>query len=249
MSTIEKNKEIIQKIYEQALNKRDLEILNNYISDEFVGIAGKKGVAAFQEPAQMLIKAMPDVQWTVQEIIAEGDKVMVKWKIQGTSKAPFTGFGPTGKAVSNEGMGIFTFKNGKIISTQVLTDRVGFLQQLEVLPQDLSGLATKKQNRVLFIDKFQMPASSREEFIERMNMNRGFIKNQPGFIEDAAYEYVDDKGILHLVTVAQWQSMEAIEKAKEAVQAEYKRIGFDRNELYKRLQITVDRGVYNIVKE
>src|SRR5690349_13866302 len=60
MSTIEKNKEIIQKIYEQALNKRDLEILNNYISDEFVGIAGKKGVAAFQEPAQMLIKAMPD---------------------------------------------------------------------------------------------------------------------------------------------------------------------------------------------
>lgn len=249
MSTTEKNKEIVQKIYDEAMNKRNMDILNNYISDEFTGIAGKKGVTAFQEPIQMLIKAMPDVQWTIQELIAEGDKVMVKWKIQGTSKAPFTGFGPTGKITTNEGMGVFTFRNGKIVSSQVLTDRLNFLQQLEVLPQDLSVLAVKKQDRVLFIDKFLMPVSSKQEFHDRMNMNRNFIKNLPGFIEDDAYEYEDDKGNLVVVTVAQWKSMEAIEKAKEAVQVEYKRVGFDRNELYKRLQITVDRGVYNVVKE
>jgi predicted ester cyclase/heme-degrading monooxygenase HmoA len=248
--TSEKNKAIVQKIYGQALNKRDLDILKDYVSDEYTGIAGKKGVAAFEEPILMLIKAFPDIQWTVLELIGEGDKVVVKWKIQGTHKGQFTIYAATGKTASNEGMAIFEFKDGKIISGQVLTDRLGFLQQLEILPQDLSKLANNNHaNRVLFIDNFRMPVSSRTEFFERMNMNRNFIKHLPGFIEENAYEFVDDKGTLHVVTVAQWQSKEAISKAKEAVQAEYKKQGFDREELYRRLQIEMDRGIYTDVKE
>jgi predicted ester cyclase/heme-degrading monooxygenase HmoA len=246
----EKNKAIVQKIYEQALNKRDLGILKEYISDEFTGIAGKKGVAAFEEPVLSLFKAFPDIQWTILELLGEGDKVVVKWKIQGTHKEQFTCYAPTGKTASNEGMGIYEFKNGKIVHVQVLTDRLGFLQQLELLPQDLSKLAGKNHaNSVLFIDKFRMPVSSKKEFVGRMNMNRNFIKNLPGFIEDHAYEYVDDKGTLFVVTVAHWQSMEAIGKAKEAVQAEYRKIGFDREELYRRLQIEMDRGIYTEIKE
>jgi predicted ester cyclase/heme-degrading monooxygenase HmoA len=246
----EKNKAIVQKIYEQALNKRDLDILKDYVSDDYTGIAGKKGLAAFEEPILMLIKAFPDVQWTVQELFGEGDKVIVKWKIQGTHKGQFTSYAATGKTASNEGMGIYEFKNGKIVNVHVLTDRLGFLQQLEILPADLSQLANKNHtNEVLFIDKFRMPVSSKKEFYERMNINRNFIKNLPGFIEEHAYEYVDDKGTLHVVTEAHWQNREAIGKAKEAVQAEYKKQGFDREELYRRLQIEMDRGVYTEIKE
>lgn len=250
MHTKENNKEIVQKIYEQALNKRKLELLNDYVSPDFVGIAGKKGVAAFEEPIQMLINAFPDIQWTIEELFGEGDKVVVKWKIKGTHTNPFTYIAATGKTASNEGMGIYEFKDGKIAAVQVMTDRLGFLQQLDVLPADLSVLANKKNgNRVLFIDKFLMPMSSKKEFYERMNMNRRFISKLPGFIEEAAYESTDGKGNLMVVTVAQWQSKEAIDKAKEAVQAEYKKQGFDREELYRRLQITMDRGVYTDLKE
>jgi predicted ester cyclase/heme-degrading monooxygenase HmoA len=248
--TSEKNKAIVRKIHEQLLNKRELDQLKDYVADEYTGIAGKKGVAAFEEPVVNLIKAFPDIQWTILELFGEGDKVIVKWKIQGTHKAPFNSFAATGKTASNEGMGIYEFKNGKIINVQVLTDRLGFLQQLDVLPKDLSAQANKNhKDGVLFIDKFRMPVSSKQEFVERMNMNRSFIKNLPGFIEDHAYEYVDDKGTLFVVTVAHWQSREAISKAKEAVQAEYKRIGFDREELYRRLQIEMDRGMYTEIKE
>ncbi|HEV8285040.1 MAG TPA: hypothetical protein VGQ09_12070 [Chitinophagaceae bacterium] len=97
----------------------------------------------------------------------------------------------------------------------------------------------------IFIDRFIVPQKAKPEFIERMNINRNFIKNLPGFIEDAVYERSDEQGNLICVTVAVWTSEEAIKKAKEAVQAEYKKEGFNLQEMIERLNITmVERGVY-----
>jgi hypothetical protein len=60
-------------------------------------------------------------------------------------------------------------------------------------------------------------------FYERTSINRKFIKILPGFIEDAAYEYTDKDGNLICITVAVWENVQALNKAKEAVQAEYKK--------------------------
>ncbi|OQP45111.1 hypothetical protein A4D02_34340 [Niastella koreensis] len=98
--------------------------------------------------------------------------------------------------------------------------------------------------QVNFIDKFFVPAAAVNEFQERVHINRNFIKTLPGFIEDAAYEYHDSEGNLILVTVALWQNSEALNNAKEAVQAEYKKQGFDAQAMFKRLNITIDRGIY-----
>ena len=95
-----------------------------------------------------------------------------------------------------------------------------------------------------FIDKFYVPRNSRQEFYERAKINRDFIRTLPGFIEDAVYERTDENGDFAIITVAIWQSEEAINNAKQAVQAEYKREGFDMQGLIKRLNITIDRGVY-----
>ncbi|OQP58669.1 antibiotic biosynthesis monooxygenase [Niastella populi] len=100
-----------------------------------------------------------------------------------------------------------------------------------------------------FIDKFFVPAAAIKEFRERVKINRNFIEKLPGFIEDAAYEYTDNDGNLIFITVAMWQSAEALNKAKEAVQAEYKKEGFDAPAMFKRLGITVDRGIYTRVHE
>ena len=95
-----------------------------------------------------------------------------------------------------------------------------------------------------FIDKFLVPPAAKEEFLERMSINRKFLRQLPGFIEDAAYEYTDGNGNLVCVTIARWKNKEAVAKAKEAVQAEYKREGFDMAGMMKRLGIVIDRGIY-----
>lgn len=109
----------------------------------------------------------------------------------------------------------------------------------------------KKSNHPeqILIDKFIVPQNAKREFIERMNINRNFIKQLPGFVQDAVYESRDELGNEVYVTVAVWQNEEVFKKAKEAVQAEYKRQGFDLTEMIKRLHITIDRGVYKKLED
>jgi len=96
----------------------------------------------------------------------------------------------------------------------------------------------------IFIDKFFVPGNAKAEFEERMNINRHFIKNLPGFIRDDVYERTDENGDFFYVTVAVWVNEEAIQNAKKAVQAEYQKKGFDMTAMLKRLNIVIDRGLY-----
>lgn len=245
MSAIQ-NKEIVRNLYEEALNKRNFESLQNLVSGEYTGVRGNKGVQAFEEPVLELIKAFPDISWKIENLLAEDDKVMVSWKWTGTHSGPFQNFAATGKTVTNDGIGVYTLKNGKITSVIIQTNRLGFLQELGVVPADISKLSEKKDNPnlVFFIDKFVVPARAKEEFINRVNYNRAFIKNLPGFISDNAYESIDANGNMLIATIAIWEDETALNKAKEAVQAEYKRIDFDPIEMTKRLGITLDRSIY-----
>jgi steroid delta-isomerase-like uncharacterized protein len=250
MNTTQQNKEVVRQLFEQGLNKRNLDLVKALVSDEFTGLQGKKGGNAFLEPVLPLIKSFPDIQWNIVDLIAEDDKVVLRWKWQGTQSAPFLTLPASDKTISNEGIGVITFKEGKVINAQVITDRLGFLQALEVLPTDVNVLYNKKAHngQVNFIDKFFVPAAAIKEFRERVQMNRSFIKTLSGFIEDAAYEYTDNEGNLIYVTVALWQNSEALNKAREAVQAEYKKQGFDAQAMFKRLNITMDRGIYSQVQ-
>lgn len=251
MSDIQKNKEAIGNLYDQVLNKKDMIRLNQFVSGDYTSASGKKGAAGFEEPLAPLFRAFPDAQWKIEEMISEGDKVIVKYKFFGTHTGQLQHFTITGKQITTDGIGIFQLKNGRIISSQVHTDRLGFLQQLEALPTDLTLLSNRKagKDQVQFIDKFFIPAAAKQEFYERMHINRDFIKKLPGFIEDAAYEYTDNDGNLVCVTVALWENREALDKAKEAVQTEYKKQGFDPAEMFQRLSIKADRGIYTEVEE
>lgn len=246
MSTIQKNKEVVRKVYEEALNKRNMDLLDDLISDQYVGPTGETGPNAFKEPVSSVINAVSDAQWKIQELIGEDNKVMVKWMFYGTHTGQFLQFPATGNKVANEGTGIYELEHGKIVKTHVQTDRLGFLQQLKVLPTDLTQLPKKAAtpDQVQFIDKFIVPQNGKQEFLERVKINRNLIKTLPGFIEDAAYESTDQQGNLIYITVAVWENDEAIKNAKEIVQAEYKKQGFNMQEMFARLHITMDRGLY-----
>ena len=96
----------------------------------------------------------------------------------------------------------------------------------------------------IFIDKFLVPQKAKQEFLERMNINRSFIKTLNGFVEDAAYERTDEDGNLICVTIAVWENEDVLKKAKDAVQELYKKQRFNMPEMLERLHITVDRGIY-----
>lgn len=250
ISQTERNKNTVRSLYEDALNKRNYALLNQLIAEEFTGVRGLKGANAIRESVVPLINAFPDINYQIEELISEGNKVSIRWKWQGTHKAAYQQFASTGTLVTNEGMAIYELRDNKIITAHVLIDRLGFLQSLGAIPQDLNILRINSFNtrQVRFIDKFVGPAAVRQEFIDRVNSNRQFIKTLNGFVEDAAYEGKDDKGNFTLITMAVWQNEEALKKAKEAVQSEYKREGFNPAQWMERLHITMDRGVYQQVQ-
>jgi heme-degrading monooxygenase HmoA len=109
-----------------------------------------------------------------------------------------------------------------------------------------SLLNTLSGKEVCLVDKFFVLKNAVEEFTQRMNYNRNFIKNLPGFIEDKIYVQVDEQGDLNIITVAEWESMDYINEAKNTVQSEYKRIGFNMAEFIGKLDIKIERGIYKL---
>lgn len=141
------NKEAIRELYEDCLNERQWAMLDRFIADDFTGIRGEKGAAGFAAAIKPLWQAFPDIRYALEDIVADGDRVAVSWKWTGTHEGVFNGYSPTGKTVTNEGMAVFQFRDGKIVHGRILTDRLGFLQQIGVVAPDLGAalpLAGKK---------------------------------------------------------------------------------------------------------
>jgi hypothetical protein len=101
----------------------------------------------------------------------------------------------------------------------------------------------------IFIDKFLVPQNAKQEFVERMAINRNFIKTLHGFIGDDAYERTDEVGNLICITIAVWDNEDVLAKAKDAVQEEYKKQGFNMPEMLKRLHIIQERGIYKKMED
>lgn len=140
----DKNKEAIRNFYGNILNKRKFEQLDSLISKDYVNRQGDKGVAGFQKQIPELLKAFPDAQWTLTAIVAEGDKVFVKQSMKGTHTGEFQHIPPTNKVITSEGTVLYEFRDGKIINHETQTDRLAFLQQLGLIPVDLSTLKTRQ---------------------------------------------------------------------------------------------------------
>ncbi len=244
---MEKNKAIIQDLYENVMNKKDMSLLPVIVSEEYTGPEGSKGVAGFTAPIAPLIAAFPDIQWKISSLVCDGDKVVAKWTWYGTQTGTYRNIPATGKAIHINGIAIYELKNGKIIAGEVQTDRLGFLTALGVLPADIATAPVNEQ--VQFIDKFLVPPAGIAAFKQRVAVNRQFIRTLPGFISDVAYEHFDEQGNLVFITIAQWENKAAVASAREQVQAEYKRSGFDMPAMMKRLGISMDGGLYTRATE
>ncbi|MFO7257687.1 MAG: ester cyclase [Bacteroidota bacterium] len=242
---IKTNKEVVIDLYEVILNQRKFDLLNDVISEDYTNVQGERGAAAFGKVVRSIVKAFPDAQWTLGPVVAEGNSVVVKHTLTGTHQDTFQDIPPTGKSFSNDGWALYEFSGGKIIRSQLLTDRLSFLQQIGVLPQDPLIHARRLDSFVYFVDKFVVPTKAIEIFTERMNYNRSFIKSLPGFIRDEVIATELGNGDLNLMTIAVWESEAHLEEARKRVQEEYRKINFDPADFTKAHGITMERQVYH----
>lgn len=76
----------------------------------------------------------PDLRFTIEQEVAEGDAVVSRWTAKGTNSGPLMGIPPTGKVITMAGINIFRIANGKITEDRTAEDTLGLLQQLGVVP-------------------------------------------------------------------------------------------------------------------
>lgn len=240
------NREIVRALY-QLLNQQQFENLSQYVSEDYTNLAGGKGVEGFKQSVAELAAAFSEAHWEPIEVLMDGNKVSVWQQFTGTHTGPFKNIQPTHKTVSVQGMVMYELKDEKIVSGHILTDQQGFLQQLGLWPAEPSTLVVNKEKPgyVYFIDKFVVPASAKEAFLDRTAYNRNFIRTLPGFLGDQLF--VED-GIasdkISIMTMAVWKDHAHLNKAKASVQSEYKRIGFNPAAFLQELNIQMERGQF-----
>ncbi len=251
MHTAQHNKLIIRRLFEEVINQRRFKELPVYVADSYTGPSGLKGAAGFEAPIAPLIKAFPDIQWQLQEVIAEGDMVVVKWKWKGTQKAAYTHIPATGATITNDAMAIYTLKDGKVVKGQLQNDRLGFLQALGQLPADtalVSGV-TNKTKSIEHLNQLIVPAASKAAFLERMKINGDLLRTLPGFVDNAVYCRELGSGETEFVTIVHWQNEAALQAAKTALQLANEKEGFDLATFRQQLGIRPAPGIFEKLKD
>ena len=99
------------------------------------------------------------------------------------------------------------------------------------------------------IDSFSVPDPAREEFEQAMRRNLAFIGTLPGFRGHVAFEKAGGPTAFNVVTIAVWESKEAVDKAGEEVRAYYARIGFDTPAMLARWGAKAEIGYFTALPE
>jgi len=140
MST-DTNKIVSRRFLKEIFGQGKLAVADEIIAPDHVngGPGALPGLPPGPEGSKQLVmvyrNAFPDVQFTIDEQIAEGDKVVTRWTARGTHKGELAGIPPTGKSATVTGMGVDRIVNGKIVESWGVFDQFGMLQQLGVIPK------------------------------------------------------------------------------------------------------------------
>ncbi len=105
----------------------------------------------------------------------------------------------------------------------------------------------EKRNNIFRVDRFDVPADARREFLERVASTHALLRRQAGFVQDIVLEQESGPGRYNFVTLVEWKSAEAIGKAAGEVARMHAETGFDRTEMMKRLGIVADIASYRPV--
>ena len=137
--SLENNKAIIRSVYEAA-NKHNLALMLEFTAPDYVDhTAQLRGLESFKQTETMFLKGFPDVHVTIEDITAEGDRVWVHLKYEGTHTGEYRGIPPTGNKFTMMAFSIFRVVQGKVAERWTVYDMLDFYKQLGVIEYTEKG--------------------------------------------------------------------------------------------------------------
>jgi predicted ester cyclase len=143
--TTEENKAVVRRAYLDGLNKRDLSVIDEVFDRDYVvhyhGLPPARGIESAKEFLTEFLSAFPDIWFTIEDQIAEGDKVVTRWSAQGTHKGDWQGMPAktkaipaSGKRVTFSATDIYLIANGKIVEEWNTLEQLDVLSQIGAIP-------------------------------------------------------------------------------------------------------------------
>lgn len=141
--TAEQNKRAFRRTYEEVFNRGNLAVADEVVAPDFVDReehpGNVPGPEAVRTVATMLRTAFPDLNFTIEELVAEGDLVAGRVTMRGTHNGPLMGVPPTGRRVEQAHMHFVRFRDGMAVEHWGVRDDVGLLRQLGLMPEPQEG--------------------------------------------------------------------------------------------------------------
>ena len=127
--SLDKNKEVVRRFIE-SYNERKLDLIDEFVSPDYVDHSNNVGREGLKQLFAMGLNAFPDWHETIEDIIAEGNKVWVRLAYTGTHKGEFMGLPPTGKKITSKAVDIYRVVNGKLSQYWNVTDNLNIFRQV-----------------------------------------------------------------------------------------------------------------------
>lgn len=135
-SESERNKAVIRRFVEEVQNRKDYAVFDELNDPDFVNLSSPPGIPADREGGKTYLRgflsAFPDSHFTIDEMIAEGDRVATKKTFTGTHTADFGDIPATGRRVTLQYIDIMRVRDGRIVEHWMSMDQLSFLQQLGI---------------------------------------------------------------------------------------------------------------------
>lgn len=135
----EANKALIRRLFEEVWNQKNLALLDEMLVPDYVGDYPCGPTITRAEQLQQLIiatrAAFPDIHWRVDDLIAEGDRVVARWRTHGTHRGDWRGIPATQQPVTMRGMSIFRIVDAKIREGWGSADTLGAMRQMSIFPE------------------------------------------------------------------------------------------------------------------
>ena len=135
--SIEENKTIFHGVMDQAFSQGNVAALDRLMSPDFIeheaGPGQGRGLEGVKTIVAMARTAFPDLQATIEDMTAEGDKTWARVTFRGSNTGDFMGRPPTGKTVTYEAIDICRYANGKMVEHWGVVDMLGMMQQLDIV--------------------------------------------------------------------------------------------------------------------
>jgi steroid delta-isomerase-like uncharacterized protein len=135
----EENKALYRRWFEEVVTGRNLALADELLAPDYVlhfpGFPGPVDREGHKQLLMMFHHGFPDWRETIDDVVAEGDRVVIRVTGSGTHRGEFQGIPPTDRQVTATGIGIGRIENGRIAESWAAYDALGMMQQLGVVPE------------------------------------------------------------------------------------------------------------------